>query len=49
MGHAAIVGTGLYTPENSISNEELVSSFNATLTRTTRRMPRPSRRVVMFR
>ena len=29
MAHAAIVGTGLYTPENSISNEELVSSFNA--------------------
>jgi beta-ketodecanoyl-[acyl-carrier-protein] synthase len=29
MAHAAIVGTGLYTPANSISNEELVCSFNA--------------------
>ena len=29
MTAIAISGTGLYTPPNSISNEELVSSFNA--------------------
>ena len=27
--NAAITGTGLYTPESAISNEELVASFNA--------------------
>ena len=29
MHKAVISGTGLYTPANSISNEELVVSFNA--------------------
>ena len=29
MYNAAITGTGLYTPPNSISNDELVESFNA--------------------
>ncbi len=29
MTNAVIAGTGLFTPEESISNEELVSSFNA--------------------
>ena len=27
--NVVISGTGLYTPANSISNEELVASFNA--------------------
>ena len=29
MHNVVISGTGLYTPANSISNEELVQSFNA--------------------
>ena len=29
MTRIAISGTGLYTPPNSISNEELVHSYNA--------------------
>ncbi len=29
MTHIQITGTGLYTPENSVSNEELVTAFNA--------------------
>ena len=29
MYNVVISGTGLYTPANSISNEELVQSFNA--------------------
>ncbi|GAB2794260.1 beta-ketoacyl-ACP synthase III [Halomonas shantousis] len=28
MTHAVITGTGLYTPEHAISNDELVASFN---------------------
>ncbi|MBI3285662.1 MAG: beta-ketoacyl-ACP synthase III [Burkholderiales bacterium] len=28
MNHVVISGTGLYTPANSISNEELIASFN---------------------
>src|SRR4051794_9651025 len=29
MQHAVIATTGLYTPPNSLSNEELVEAFNA--------------------
>ena len=29
MHNVVISGTGLYTPANSISNDELVASFNA--------------------
>ena len=31
MHNVVISGTGLYTPANSISNEELVQSFNLSL------------------
>lgn len=33
MHNVVISGTGLYTPANSISNEELVESFNTYVAR----------------